>query len=353
MVKKIKRYYQIFQKYFFPKGSKLAYIGGVHGTKNLGDEALRLAADKLFANSCLIDYPRKAESASVITRLFPITHAVLAGGTLINQREIWLDVVKQYSSLIPNFFVFGTGVGNPVFWNDRRKEWVSLLNEFHYVGVRGPLSAQLLSEAGVINVEVIGDPALVFAEQNFKKSITNKVLGLNFGWDRAKQWGNAKDIESQMLQLATKAKKAGWQIKWFVVCPNDFEKTKSIANNSSTSQEIIEAYTNPYEFIKCVKECNMFLGMRLHSVVLAICGYVPSIMLEYRPKCRDFMMSIDQGDMIIRTDKFNANSAWDKINVTYSKYKINTSKLFESVQILKQKQSAKAQEIQNWINQKK
>lgn len=352
---KIKRYCQILCKRFIQNGSKIAYIGGVHGTKNLGDEALRLAADRLFLESCLIDYPRKVHSAPIISRLLPVEHAVLAGGTLINQREIWLDIVKTYSSIISYFFVFGTGVGNPAFWNDRRKEWVSLLNEFHYVGVRGPLSAQLLSEAGVNNVEVIGDPALVFAEQKLQKSSRNKdrILGLNIGWDRAKQWGSEDCIEMQMTQLAVQAKKSGWQIKWFVVCPNDLVMTKRISRLSSTDQDIVEVYANPYDFLAHVKKCSIFVGMRLHSVILAICGYVPSIMLEYRPKCRDFMLSIDHGDFVFRTDTYIAENVLDKISEIYSNYDDYTLNLFAAVQSLRNKQIEKAYEIQKWINSSK
>lgn len=351
IIKKIRRYSQIFKKILRPNGPKLAYIGGVHGTRNLGDEALRLAAEKIFSESCLIDYPRKVKSAPFISRISPVKHAVLAGGTLINQREIWLDVVRAYLSYIPNFFVFGTGVGNPAFWKDRRNEWAPLLKKFHYIGVRGPLSAQLLNEAGLSNIEVIGDPALVFAEQNLQKSNKqNTILGLNIGWDRVNQWGSKEEIEFQMIRLARQAQRAGWKVKWFVVCPIDLDITRNIARLSSTSQDILEIYSDPYEFIRNVKTCSVFAGTRLHSVILAVCGYIPSIMLEYRPKCRDFMMSIEQQNLVVRSDSFIGENVWDIIIDIFSNHNDYSLKLFKSVQALRKNQNEKAREIQNWIN---
>ena len=53
----------------------------------------------------------------------------------------------------------------------------------------------------------------------------------------------------------------------------------------------------------------MFLGQKLHATVLACVNRVPSVMIEYRPKCRDFMASLDLERYVIRTDEFRAQSA--------------------------------------------
>jgi polysaccharide pyruvyl transferase WcaK-like protein len=46
---------------------------------------------------------------------------------------------------------------------------------------------------------------------------------------------------------------------------------------------------------------SAFIGMKLHSVILAMCAHVPSIMLEYRPKALDFMASVGLEQFNVRT----------------------------------------------------
>jgi len=51
---------------------------------------------------------------------------------------------------------------------------------------------------------------------------------------------------------------------------------------------------------------NAFVGIKLHSVILSMCAGVPSIMIEYAPKCRDFMASVDLEDFCLDVDSVDA-----------------------------------------------
>src|SRR5205085_3462854 len=56
--------------------------------------------------------------------------------------------------------------------------------------------------------------------------------------------------------------------------------------------KIHHIYESGDEYLQRVREMTMFLGVKLHSVILAMCAGVPSVMIEYAPKCRDFMCSM-------------------------------------------------------------
>ena len=61
-------------------------------------------------------------------------------------------------------------------------------------------------------------------------------------------------------------------------------------------------YRNIGKTINRIQNYDILVGQRLHSVVFACgCG-VPSVMLEYQPKSRDFMESIGMQQFSIRTD---------------------------------------------------
>lgn len=348
MTSKIKKYSRFVARYTRPSGPRLAYIGGVHGGQNLGDEALRYAAENLFFRCTVLEFPRKPHLARLAKVVLPLNNAVMAGGTLINQKDIWLDVVAKYIPKIPNFIVYGTGVAHPEFWHDRRREWSELLKECTFVGVRGPLSAQLLADVHFYQVEVVGDPALVFAFDQWDQSDSYipESIGINIGWDRAKQWGTQEHIFSEAARLATLARITGWKVKWFVVCPADIEITYRLATASGTTSDICHVYNDPVKYMTLVKSCSVFVGTRLHSVVLATCAYVPSLMLAYRPKCMDYMLSIGQEDYVIRTDKMMAHELWEKTLYLNTERNRFSESLYLSMKPLRDKQLGTAEKLQ-------
>jgi polysaccharide pyruvyl transferase WcaK-like protein len=63
-----------------------------------------------------------------------------------------------------------------------------------------------------------------------------------------------------------------------------------------------------------MKQVDLFLGEKLHSVILALCTYTPSIMLAYAPKCEDVMTSIGFMDYSIRTDQLEIEKVLFLIN---------------------------------------
>jgi polysaccharide pyruvyl transferase WcaK-like protein len=91
---------------------------------------------------------------------------------------------------------------------------------------------------------------------------------------------------------------------------------------------------------------SVFVGTRLHSVVLATCAFVPSVMLEYRPKCRDYMLSIGQEDYVIRTDKFRSEEVWERACELNSERNRFSEALYQSIKPLRERQLRKASELQ-------
>ncbi|MCK5605029.1 polysaccharide pyruvyl transferase family protein, partial [Candidatus Pacearchaeota archaeon] len=275
--------------------------------------------------------------------------SILAGGTLVNRSD-YLKAVRECQSFSNKFFVFGSGVLNPTFWHGdetRLQEWKNVLENCDYIGVRGPLSANLLLGEGVKDVTVVGDPGLIFAADSPQKTcvLRNKTIGINIGWDHAGQWGEPNKIYEEVCGLAKKASKRGWKVEWFVLCPSDLELTKIIAQQSNTNDIIHEEFSNPKRFIELVQNLSVFVGTRLHSVVFSTCAYVPSVMLEYRPKCRDYMMSINQEKNTIRTDCIDCDIIWEIVNNLNDNHSVFSEQLFISVSHLRNKQKHLAEYV--------
>jgi len=344
---------EYFKKILHSRPPRLVYVGGWYGQKNLGDEALVKAYQNIFRRYSLVFFPKgRGRLISYLSRHFGFAKcAVLAGGTLIN-RQIPLNSFKRCQDLYPNFFVFGTGVANPYFWN-RYSEWKDTLNQWKtvlencvYVGVRGPLSAEILDGIG-IKADVIGDPVITFCDEQIlsEDGILPNSVGFNIGQSYGRMWGDEATIKEQYIRLARIVKKAGWKIRWFIVFPEDRNITMQVARASETENEVYEVYQNPKTFIDLVRPLSVFVGMKLHSVVLATCAFVPSIMLEYRPKCLDYMMSIQQEACTVRTDRFRAEQVWDIINTLNEERLRLTCLLQKKITYLRNKQIEKSQQL--------
>ena len=346
---------EFIKKGLISKKPMVAYVGGWLGRQNLGDEALFEAAKLLFNRFDLFHF-NGSRTQTCLSMCFPFTKTgILAGGTLINQLEDWLQIVRKHYKGCNRMFVFGTGVANPSFWASRphrtdiMDKWKPLLEECQYVGVRGPMSAELLTNAGIHNVEVIGDPAITFAENEINSSYIPNSIGLNVGQSYGQVWGDENTICSEFIKLAKLARKAKWSVYWFVVFPEDLEIAHTAANASGTSDNIYEIFNDPKKYIELVKPLSTFVGMKLHATILASCAFVPSIMLEYRPKCRDYMRSIGQDTATFRTDKFRAEIIWELVSSWNSQRHEKAETLFKAIKPLQQKQRQRAEKLMNEI----
>lgn len=299
--------------------SRVAYVSGWRGNRNLGDELLLDGYQRLFPLWHFYQAYGYRYERTVARVCRPFHAAMLAGGTLINRRTPWLREVQNCFSMVECSMVFGTGVADPGFWKGRTdgnehwqdmlQEWVTLLQRCAYVGVRGPNSASLLRNAGLRNVRVVGDPVLALAKETQAEDFKPRSLGLNLGF-AGPGWIEKEEMCNRYTALAKLARRAGWTVQWFVVFPKDLLITRYMAEQSGTTEFVHEDYSDAGQFLKTVQSLSVFVGMRMHATALATCAFVPSIMVEYRPKCRDYMKSIGQESLVVRADEFVASEVW-------------------------------------------
>jgi len=337
---------------------QLAYAGGWRGHQNLGDESLFEGMGKIFPSFKLVPVRGERYETSVGKILPDFQAAVLAGGTLINKRGS-LPIAEAYSLRMKPFFVFGTGVASPDFWIGRWTDrgfwrsqmhrWEPILRRCIYVGVRGPVSAACLKDYGIGNVEIVGDPVVALAGSDTRTEPAPRTVGLNLGVSGGQVWGIEERITDEYLGLAQAARKHGWEVHWFVVWPGDLEVVLRIAERSGTARHIHRTYTDPYQYLHLVGRISVFFGMKLHAVVLATCAFVPAIMLEYRPKCRDYMASLGEEHLVVRSDRFSGTAVWERLIGMAQRRESISEDLRTKVLALRDLQRERAAEVVNRI----
>jgi polysaccharide pyruvyl transferase WcaK-like protein len=353
---KIRKKIRFFSQALLQADPKMVYVQGWHGHNNLGDEAIYSALRKLFNGINFVDFTKGTECKFAARKISQINRAILGGGTTIGYKLSSLRNLKYCFDMCSKTLVFGAGVADLNGWREKidessqqkcKKLWKVLLEKCVYVGVRGPRSAELLTDCGINGVEVIGDPVLALSREQLPNcnSVASNTVGINIGQARGNVWGEQDSICEQYIKLAGLVKKAGWHIKWFVVWPKDLSVTRQVATASGTGDEIHEIYEDYERYMNLIGSLNVFVGMKLHSVVLATSTYVPSIMLEYQPKCRDYMRSIGQDENTIRTDHFEAENVWELITALNSHRRHISESLFRAIKSLRELQEYRADQL--------
>jgi hypothetical protein len=253
---------------------------------------------------------------------------LLGGGTLINQSaevlESYVAVRKRTRSLVP---VFGAGVASPDFWStrsdweDRRKEWVAVLNELPIVGVRGPLSKNLLDDAGAQNVVVCGDPAVGYHAEYARKPLILHPdrplrVAINTGECNGNLWGNSADVQESLIGLVRWLKAAGHQVWLIPVWPEDMTPCIDLARNTGLDQSAVSpALSSHTRFLKAIETVDIVVALKLHAAILSAAANIPSVILGYQPKSLDYAASMGLEQFTIRTDELTASKLIELVSL--------------------------------------
>ncbi len=337
-----------------PQLASARYIGYV-GYENLGDEALFAAIKNLFADKINLD---ASKNPGLIENILSFYKGVfLGGGTLIKAPSMQYKRVKQALMISPRakFIVFGTGVGDPQMWSQFGHEtdkqgWCRLLKKADYLAVRGPISKQYLEDWGINKeIKVVGDPALLFAREKIQPKSKSKSIGLNFLNSGSKQQihgQNEAAVRDYALSLIKYLKDESWKITLFPMAPQDEIYLTELLKDSGLSDiAIFRDYRDTNATLDALNRQDVFVGERLHSVILASCAYVPAIMIEYRTKCKDFMLSIDRGFYNCRTDDLNLDKTIEQIDDLYSNIEHHQEEIFQKIKLRKNVLEQAANEV--------
>lgn len=343
--------------YLNPFSNKIGYIGWL-GHENLGDEVIYGAFKLLFNKHKVLpfEYSNKLESFEKIRGRGVFNAVCLGGGTLIH--PYGGETIKAFRIALVKYkmsFIFGTGVEDPSF-RDRSynksnsfKEWVECLNKAYYIGVRGPLSKKILNENGFNNVEVVGDLAISNSSERIKAKKKAKILGLNFGVTDNKIWGDGESVLNFIVKFAKIMINKGWQLKIISANKRDESHVKEAIKRIGKQISVYSEYSSMEGAMGFFEDCDIFVGERLHSVILAMCAYTPSIMLEYNPKCLDFMASMELEEFSMRTDSLSLDKVIYCIDKIQDNIEFYQGKIFDKMCYYKRLQTHKANQISEII----
>jgi polysaccharide pyruvyl transferase WcaK-like protein len=343
------------------------YIGWL-GEENLGDEAMFDACRLLLPSfawrpvqdmmgprrglrTLLAGGPRAFREAGWRRVLDVVLHeadhrtgrevALLGGGTLINRNRGWLQAYRAVKARVARPVpVFGSGVANPEFWRntpgwaDTRAEWRAELADLPAIGVRGPLSARLLDEAGVANVRVVGDPALMLAENGPEGDLDRVVI--NTGSCGGQIWGTEEGMMTGLATLARKLRARGVEVAIVPIWPPDETACRELARSAGLSDDDVSPPARTAgDYRAAIGKAAVVVAVKLHAAVLAAAAGIPFISVEYRPKVRDFADSLGWGRFCVRADQADGAALERLVEEVRADWPARRAELAERVAVLR------------------
>lgn len=301
-------------------GKNVTPYFGVVGDRNLGDEALYGIAESSFPTLELTPIrSTRLLQRSLLRKCVNLKRCLLIGGGTLLLSEPLRTALEPLVKAGMATATFGTGAMDPVYWGklneDQKQAWVACLSTSVGLGVRGPRTKALLNDLGIASASIVGDPAVVLTRPSYRGPSGEKVLGVNFGTSHREVWGGDEVRPRRELACALRElQRRGWEVRLFCVWPMDIKAITALADEAGINKKmIVKEYVSAKRMMEEISQCRIFIGMKLHAIALAVCSSVASMALEYRPKIRDYMESINAGDDVMRFDAVHSETLIETI----------------------------------------
>ncbi|MFS1517425.1 polysaccharide pyruvyl transferase family protein [Bacillus sp. SCS-151] len=312
---------------------KVLYVGWI-GYKNLGDDLLWDLFRYKF-NKILADKEWKLKGTYMRTSIEEYnldTHdlIVLGGGSIICKNNIPLlyEAIKRGKKVL----IWGSGIDliqlnhiplllegkrinvDKYFTKDIQKKLIEVIEHAEFVGVRGPLTYEIIKQMGANEdkMMICGDPGFLLSERTtFKEEdkvsfpSTNKVIGVNWGTSFNRIYGaNERQLENSLVNVIKSLIQKGYKIHLYTVWDQDIPALKSIYHKINDQENVILDTTLYHQdaLIDLISNFSFTINFKLHANIISIAAGTPPIALAYRFKVFDFAHSLNLEDFVISTD---------------------------------------------------
>ncbi|MFD0870459.1 polysaccharide pyruvyl transferase CsaB [Paenibacillus residui] len=304
---------------------KRIVLSGYYGYKNSGDEAVLqsillalqkeggrhgvrvepivLSGDPAWTERMYgVRAAHRMKPMEVIRAIRQSDGLISGGGSLLQDATgaktipYYLAIIKLAQWFGKPTFVYSQGIG-PV----RRKmfySWISrVYNKCQYLSVRDSESAELLAQMGIRGerVEVVPDPVMGLTPRDNGSLRNPSETGRPVVGVSVRYW---KEDRSELRKLAEclgrLEEERGIEIRFLPFhLPDDERASLDVMDwmnaKGKPNVHIVRDVIHPQDMLAQVGQCDLLIGMRLHSLIYAASQYVPVIGISYDPKIDQFL----------------------------------------------------------------
>jgi polysaccharide pyruvyl transferase CsaB len=318
-------------------------LSGYYGFNNAGDEAILAAliaglkeeiSDlKIIVLSSNPEFTEELHQVTAIDRLnlreiiyyLRQSDLLISGGGSLLQDVTSYKNIPYYLAIIwlakltrtPVFFC-AQGVG-PINAKLNQKLVAFTLNRVELITVRDQNSQQLLKSIGVQN-EVKYTTDLVFNLSSAPAEEIENILleeGINFNpltiGISVRPWGKNDYLKELAPVVDGLIEQLDVQIVLIPLHhPADWEVSQLLQEQLNNSVKVLSGNYAPQQLIGLIANCDLMLGVRLHSLIFAAVARVPVAGISYDPKIDSFLGQLDLAP-VAAIDDFNSQFVQQKL----------------------------------------
>jgi polysaccharide pyruvyl transferase WcaK-like protein len=201
---------------------------------------------------------------------------------------------------------------------------------------------------------VVGDPVLALADPpDLGPRHEEGQLGLNLAKPDGMWGGDPELVLQKVTAFAQRLADAGWRTRVVPFHVRDLDFARRACEEIGSSASLFTKLADHNRLFDTIRGCDVFVGLKLHSVVVASSLYVPSVMLEYRPKCRDFQRSLGREEFTMRTDAIDTNRLTEWVFDLAKNRSWHSAAILKAVQSLRSRLHSSARAVDELLSPKR
>lgn len=319
-----------------------AVISGYYGYNNTGDELiLKAVLSELKSINNKLNFvvlsanPKETEllhEVRSVYRFNPIrvikeirkSEILISGGgglfqDVTSKKSIiyYLGIILIAKIFSKKVIIYSQGIG-PI--NSRLNILFTkfVLKKVDFITVRDKESKYLLNSFGIDNVVVKSDPVVSLDLSEFKKTqYEERKVGIVV---RNIENNRYKEIIANVADRIIREKKLKVIFIPFQV-ESDLKIAEEIRNMMKEDSTILNINKDKYwlkEIVSQISSLRLLIGMRLHSIILAVKFDIPYVAISYDPKIANFLKSINY-ERMINLKNLNETNLLSEIDYVLSK----------------------------------
>lgn len=239
-----------------------------------------------------------------ITALKNADLVVLGGGGLFSDdkpRAVWIWYLQYlwFKAFSKKVACLAQSVG-PLKNALSRKIVMNVYKNAVFSSVRDQKSADLLKEIGVTGTVVLADPAygIAYNQESFSKKSNYIVLTL-------RPWAKERDLEvNNIIEKFSDWLKHQYDLE-IIFVPFQTRFDSDLERFEHLKKLIKIKYPKDIkEALEIIARARVVVGMRLHSVILAVFTKTPFVALSYSKKVKDFADTVEMGEFVLDYNNF-------------------------------------------------
>lgn len=306
-------------------------ISGYYGFDNAGDEAVLFAIVQALREirsdvdiTVLSNQPEKTAAqlqvhavnrwgkSALLKAVKQCDVLISGGGSLLqdvtskNGILYYLGIIKLAQLMRKKVMIYAQGIG-PVNEPRNRALVAKILNKVHGITVRDFDSRRELIEMGVYReIMVAVDPVLGIHPDSIDASRGLQLLcadGNGYVENKktvmvaARNWTHSEQFFGEIAKSCDAMVEQGYQVVFLPFhYPEDVEAGQAIANLMKQNAVVLRENYGPQDTMAILKNADVILGMRLHSLIMGAALLKPMVGLSYDPKVTSFMQLLRQPD---------------------------------------------------------